>query len=387
MKALVILLLLISLTICGAAEVTAFTLPDPTVNAVLYGDAYSYSLPILAYNYDQFFGGGVGPGNPFYVNSSPGQIMNLVVPATGASGTQVTTNYAGQDKAYETPSGSGGLPYFTTNSTAVGGYPHPDQSVAGTLTAAQDNPNTWNMTVASLMSFLGTGQVPVIFFNNNQTNSGTALDQQLAVWGQIALVDSDTGAPTQYFTLTNVLVDGNQGLSGGNLITTGMGGIVSGPGKNPALYNFPAAGNDYPVGSPTPGIPSVNPNDFVLSGGQVCILNGVIHACDGTPGLITFNHNLGANQAAYAVTVPELNSILSAWTASSPYDVLQFDIRMGCNPAFYPGGVCPEGLPLNNGYEQIFIGAAQVVPEPSTLLLVGGGLLGLGFSFRRRFRK
>lgn len=67
-----------------AAQAAAFTLP--ATGYVQYADAQSYSLPLLAYLYDQANGGGVGPGNPFYVASTPGAIKDLVVIATGASG-------------------------------------------------------------------------------------------------------------------------------------------------------------------------------------------------------------------------------------------------------------------------------------------------------------
>lgn len=53
-------------------QATAFILP--TTGYVQYGDGLSYSLPLLAYFYDQANGGGTGPGNPFYVSSTPGAI-------------------------------------------------------------------------------------------------------------------------------------------------------------------------------------------------------------------------------------------------------------------------------------------------------------------------
>jgi hypothetical protein len=389
-KVSAIILILSICLVVGIGQASAIMLPDPVTNAVLYGDVYSYSLPILAYEYDQTYGGGVGPGNPYYVPSTVGAIKDLIVVATGASGGPVNTNFSGMNDAYPTPSGTGGLPYFSTGQTAL----HP----AGPgLTAAQNNNTTWNSTIAAMESFLGTGQTPVFFFNNNQTNSGTALDQQLAVWAQIKVVDSDTGAPPLIFTLENNCPTGNLCISGGTLFPgPGDGGIVSGPDKNPALFSEGAATDTYPVGA-TGTIPSVsNPNDFVLSGGQVCLnASGVIVNCSDPSAVETINHNLGANQAAYAAISTELDDFLSSWDSSSPYDVLQLDVRMGCNPAYYPGGVCPPGLELNNGYEQIFIAPGYTVPgpnpppipEPSTFLLFGAGLLGLGLFGRKRNKK
>lgn len=43
-----------------ATQAAAFTLP--ATGYVQYGDGLSYSLPLLAYSYDQVYGGGTGPG-------------------------------------------------------------------------------------------------------------------------------------------------------------------------------------------------------------------------------------------------------------------------------------------------------------------------------------
>src|SRR6476619_7816002 len=70
---------------------------------VTYGDGNSYALPVNAIIYDAAQGGGTGPGNPFYVNSTPGAIKDLTVIGTGSGGTPVNTNYPGADDAYPTP--------------------------------------------------------------------------------------------------------------------------------------------------------------------------------------------------------------------------------------------------------------------------------------------
>lgn len=371
----------LALLLPAVSQATSITLLPPSgVNAVLYGDFYSYSLPVLALQHAKQNGGGVGPANPFYVDSSAGQIKDDIVIATGANGGPVNTNVSGFNDAYQTPNGNGGLPYFSTGQTGL----HPSES--GGLSGAADQNTTWNASLAAMTGYLGSANnllnSLVFMFNNNEINSGGGIYQNLLVWAQISLRDIDGSAATKYFTFANNCPAGNVCLSGG--VVGNTGGILSGPDKDPALYSRGAADNAYPVAPASGTTPALS--DFVISGGQVCLnAGGNVVQCNDPSVADVLNHNLGANQAAYAVVSEELDQELNSWWNGglgygSDYDVISVDFRMGCNPQYLTS--CTNGQMIDNGYEQLFIVAGlhqpqQDVPEPGALALLGIGLLSL----------
>ncbi len=334
----------IHLLACGAALGVGIVgnahaaLDLSSLTYVTYGDANSYALQVSC-----TIAGVTGPGCPYYVESTPGQIQDLIVVATGASGGPVNTNLAGMDDALSTPSGVSGSNFFS---------------------------GVWNSTLAAFAGFLG-GDNPLFFFNNNQVSSGGATNQNVAVWAQLTL--TGTGVDTLYFDFTN-----RNNLYA--LFTEGGGGVFMGD-----VTGYASSGT-----GPNAGTNAAT--DYVLSGGPICLtaLNIPVSCSNPLAVVGPINNNLGANQAAYAIDVPELNTFLAAWLDgdNAGYTDIHVDLRFGCDPA--TGDVAGQGNCIardaNNGYEQLFIGTSipVEVPEPGVLWLMGASMLGLALVLRRK---
>lgn len=357
----------------GYAVQTQAAMIDLTgIGYATYGDFNSYSLPI-----GQLQQGCVGPGCPLHIPSSPGQISDLIVVATGSSGVPVNTNFAGMDNAYATPSGESGSNFFSTGTTT-------DADQISSFFG--DQSNTWDSSLLALKTFLAGDQM-VMFFNNNNLNGGNL--QSLAAWAQLEITDNN-GDRVAIYDFTN----NNNPYA---LVSEGGGGEFLG---DPTAYTSTGAG---------PTIGDNNATDYVLSGGPICIDYDLIpgvpspvscSSADADEGPI--NHNLGADEAAYAIVAPELNMLLAGLfgfdDATLANYTMHIDLRLGCDPLFgtatdeiCTGAISGYGKNINNGYEQLFIGTATFdqpppprIPEPQMLMLFALGLLSLGVS---RFRK
>ncbi|WP_428607353.1 PEP-CTERM sorting domain-containing protein [Sedimenticola sp.] len=380
------------LVFVGSAS--AVTLPAPIYGPTgpfygQYDDFYSYSLPLLNYFSDPSgqvvlnlstatLDDTLNAGDPWYVNSSPGELGKdgqYIVLATGTNNQGVNDNSDVSsliDPAYETPDGGGAnsdsFSTVTSDSTAnpyggtLAGAEEPDYgdtpngNTDGFPDFTQDSTDSWDINVGSLVDFLN-GEEMVVFFNHNELGD----TQELSAWVKVWFTDLD-----------------------GNIIEVDKnGGFYTGDDTEDAFYlrdTFYNGVNN--LGDGNFGIDNPELDDWALAPGDVCIdTNNIAAGIDigcqvynpNDPGIEKFNHNLGANNAAYAIYSPWLNQFIAGLLNPEDY-VMHVDMRLSGE---------------DNGYEQAFISTfsrVTNVPEPSTLFVLAIGLLGLGATLRWRHR-
>ncbi|UCV21515.1 PEP-CTERM sorting domain-containing protein [Ferribacterium limneticum] len=196
-----------------------------------------------------------------------------------------------------------------------------------TTTAEPGIRTSWNISLQALQDYLtfdGIQHDMVAYFNNNQTGASP----NLWAWAQVSMIKSDGSATEYYFRNT----------TSGSAEAYGHGDYVFSGHDITLCFNS------------TTQIP----------------VNQV--ACDGNElSSKTFVHNLGQNDVGYAIFSETVNDLI--WDSN----YTEMRVRV-------------DFMGLNNGYENLFIGAACVnggncestsVPEPGTITLIGLAMLGV----------
>ena len=186
---------------------------------------------------------------------------------------------------------------------------------------------TWEVKLSDLVNWLGVGKGVVFLFDNNQEGTGPA--QSLNIWGQVNIVNS-AGVVQNCFEFS--------------LGSTGCGSTTPAPAAYvPAIGNYCVSttnGAAYNVGTAS------NSGD-----------------CTATTGDFFVNDNLSTSNAEYAVFSSALDSGLQGW-ADAGY-------LMSVNMLYNGNNAGAEQLWISSGLQTTF------VPEPTSLALLGLGLLGL----------
>jgi len=220
----------------------------------------------------------------------------------------------------------------------------------------------WNVATSALKTYLGGGALD-FFFNLNQTNSSQSTYLQ---------------APQDMLATLAVIFTGPKGQLVLNLNGDACGGV---PGSCiPGAQSFAqssAAGiqND---------ILQTAADQWAYVHGQICVTSagavlgfGACTAAETAAGGQPVNQNLGANNAAFALFSQAAQNALDCVLpgGGACYTTMSVDLRMSAE---------------DNGYEQLFILPGQFVvsiPEPASISVVGGGLLLLGLTLRRRQKR
>jgi hypothetical protein len=315
------------------------------------------------------------PASGLTVMSGPGQISLFTKLGLGADGQLANT--AGMDDAFDTPQAN------NVEGFRMGAANEP------VTTGGWDRVGWWDASLSALNGALDLLKNSMVFFFANNETGGTDT-ASLAVWARVEVSKISDNSVLGTFDLTN------NGGGYGTPITSGLGigaplggGVVLGD-----VTQYTSTGADPTL------------SDFIKSGNDVCVYNsgplaGLPTACPSVsdPTITKYVHNLGGDQAAYAIVFPELDQLITQLVQGgnlSDY-ALHVQYKLGCGPegdfpTITKGGntVCDGTYALNGGDEKVFLGTQALppstqVPEPSSVMILGLGLL-LFISLRRNPR-
>jgi hypothetical protein len=356
----------LAVALAGSPASADFTgpLPDPNCgtvagsNCLVFSDFTVYSMDLLNF---QATGHVVNGNDPFKVKTGGSDLSNSLVVASGVGGVALqNSDLIGGglvDDAYAVPNSGGGTINYLMTGNATGD---------GANVPGVNSPSTWDVDVASLVDYLGGGQL-AFFFNLNQTKSQNYLDNPSDALGWLAVTLTDTrpggNAPVTFYL-------------NGNNCTGVLGAPTTGPGGDPNNANCDPT-QSY-TGTSPPLTPAQLAETSILPAGEqwayihgtLCVSSAgaVVHfgPCDGSEDSSldakSIDQNLGRDLAAFGLYSDKLQTAL----LSGDYTKMSVDLRMASE---------------DNGYEQLII---RALPEPLTVSLFGMGLLGLTMLRRRK---
>jgi len=291
-------------------------------NCLQFYDFTVYSLALLdLQNGDD---GKLGPKSIYHVTTVGIDLQNELVVGTGSSGQgPVNSDLIGGgnvDDAFATPNAAGG---GLTNFTMPGNATGEGANIVGT-----NSPDTWDVNVDSLLTYLAGGKL-TFFFNLNQTNTTSYLnDNEDALgWLSVTLTDSTGVHAAKTFYLDGDACNGQIGLAGSGNCDPGQ----SYKGTTPPLTPTEFANQNLLTDQ------AANHDEWAYIHGQICAntSGALLHfgACNGGDvNGVTLDQNLSENTAAFAL----YSDGLQQWLLSGDYDKMSVDLRMAAE---------------NNGYE------------------------------------